>query len=200
MVGRQGELVITKPMPCMPLFFWGDGDGSRMRDAYFNRYPGVWCHGDWVTITVRGTTIVHGRSDATLNRGGVRLGTSEFYSVINEVAGVSDSLVVHLEDSEGGLGQLILFVELRDAVIMDKQMRATICTALKTALSPRHVPDQIHVVPAVPRTSSGKLMEVPVKRILQGTPVDNVASKDSMANPDALVYFEAFFVQSQSQA
>lgn len=192
LVGSQGELVILKPMPCMPLFFWGDADGTRFRDAYFSRYPGVWCHGDWITITERGTTIVHGRSDATLNRGGVRLGTSEFYSVVNEVDGVTDSLVVHLEDASGGMGELILFVKLTEGVSLSEELRSELASALRSALSPRHVPDQIHEVPGIPRTSSGKLLEVPVKRILQGSPAESVASKDSMANPEALAYFERF--------
>jgi acetoacetyl-CoA synthetase len=189
-VGEVGELVITAPMPSMPVGFWGDDDGSRYREAYFDIFPGVWRHGDWITLTDRGSCVITGRSDATLNRGGVRLGTSEFYSVVESLPEVVDSLVVHLEDAEGGAGELLLFVVLADSVTLDDALRGRIATALRTSLSPRHVPDEIYQVRAVPRTLSAKKLEVPVKRILTGTPVEKAAAKGALANPESLTAFE----------
>ncbi|MGH3496112.1 MAG: acetoacetate--CoA ligase [Nocardioidaceae bacterium] len=190
-VDQLGELVITAPMPSMPVAFWGDTDGSRLRAAYFEVFPGVWRHGDWITITDLGTCAITGRSDATLNRGGVRLGTAEFYSVVEAMAQVADSLVVHLEDAEGGAGELLLFVVPAEGVTLDDDLRHAIATALRTNLSPRHVPDQIWAVPALPHTLSGKKLEVPVKRILRGAPVDDAAAKGALANPESLDAFEA---------
>jgi acetoacetyl-CoA synthetase len=189
-VGEVGELVITEPMPSMPVGFWNDPDGTRYREAYFDVYPGVWRHGDWIMISERGTCVISGRSDATLNRGGVRLGTSEFYSVVEALDEVVDSLVVHLEDDEGGPGELLLFVVLADGVHLDDPLRQRIARELRTALSPRHVPDEIHQVRAVPRTLSGKKLEVPVKRILTGTPVESAAARGALANPESLTAFE----------
>jgi acetoacetyl-CoA synthetase len=189
--GTQGELVITAPMPSMPVSFWGDEDGSRLRAAYFERFPGTWRHGDWLTITERGSCVVSGRSDATLNRGGVRLGTAEFYAVVEALPEVADSLVVHLEDGGGGSGELLLFVVPRDGVTVDDAFRARIATALRAELSPRHVPDAVLEVPAIPRTLSGKKLEVPVKRILLGQDPDTAASKDALADPRSLAPFEA---------
>ena len=160
-VGRQGELVITAPMPSMPVGLWGDPDGSRLRAAYFEPWPGVWRHGDWVTITERGSCVITGRSDATLNRGGVRLGTAEFYAVVEAIPGIADSLVVHLEDDGGGAGELLLFVALRENAALDEALRTRIRSALRAELSPRHVPDTIQAVPVIPRTLSGKKVEVP---------------------------------------
>ena len=188
-VGQLGELVITAPMPSMPVGFWGDETGERYREAYFDVYPGVWRHGDWITITDRGTCVITGRSDATLNRGGVRLGTAEFYSVVEGLPEVVDSVVVHLEDSEGGAGELLLFVVLADGVELDDALRQRIARELRTALSPRHVPDEIHQVRAVPRTLSGKKLEVPVKRILTGTPAEQAAAAGALANPESLAEF-----------
>jgi acetoacetyl-CoA synthetase len=190
-VGRQGELVITAPMPSMPVGFWGDTDGSRLRAAYFDTYPGAWRHGDWLTITDRGTCLITGRSDATLNRGGVRLGTAEFYAVVESLPEIADSLVVHLEDAGGGPGELLLFVALQDGARLDDPLRARVAAALRADMSPRHVPDLIHVVPAIPRTLSGKKLEVPVKRILLGMDPDTAASKDALADPGALAPFVA---------
>jgi acetoacetyl-CoA synthetase len=190
-IGRQGELVITEPMPSMPVGFWDDPDGSRYRDAYFDAYPGVWRHGDWITITERGSCMITGRSDSTLNRGGVRLGTADFYSVVEGFAEVADSLVVHLEDPEGGVGELLLFLRLQPGCALDDDLRSRIATELRTTLSPRHVPDEIRVVEAVPRTLSGKKLEIPVKRILTGTPADVAASKGALADPGSLAPFEA---------
>jgi acetoacetyl-CoA synthetase len=188
--GELGELVITAPMPSMPVGFWGDDDGSRYRAAYFEDYPGVWRHGDWVTFTDDGAATITGRSDATLNRGGVRLGTSDFYAVVEALPEVADSLVVHLEDDAGGAGELILFVALAPDVEVDHgDLGRRIATALRSELSPRHVPDRLEVVPAVPRTLSGKKLEVPVKRILTGTPVDTAVARGSLADPSAIEIF-----------
>lgn len=181
-VGELGELVIRSPMPSMPLFFWGDEDGSRLRAAYFDTYPGVWRHGDWVRFSASGSVVVTGRSDATLNRGGVRLGTAEFYAVVEEMPEVVDSLVVHLESTD----ELILFVvPTRGHGIDEARIRAE----LRAALSPRHVPDRIHEITAVPRTRTGKKLEVPAKRILLGADPDRVASRDSLVDPAALEAF-----------
>jgi acetoacetyl-CoA synthetase len=188
-VDQVGELVLTEPLPSMPVGFWGDSDGSRYRAAYFERFPGLWHHGDWITLDADGSCVISGRSDATLNRGGVRLGTSDFYTVVEAFDEVRDSLVVHLEDPEGGSGRLLLFVVLADGAELDDDLRAAIARALRTELSPRHVPDEVHAVPAVPRTLSGKKLEVPVKRILLGQPADVVASKDALADPSALDWY-----------
>jgi acetoacetyl-CoA synthetase len=190
-VGEVGELVVTAPMPSMPVRFWGDEDGSRYREAYFDVFPGVWRHGDWITISDRGSCVITGRSDATLNRGGVRLGTSEFYSVVEGLPEVLDSVVVHLEDPAGGAGDLLLFVVLADGATLDDALRARIARELRTNLSPRHLPDEIYQVAAVPRTLSNKKLEVPVKRILTGTPVDAAAAKGALANPESLAAFES---------
>jgi acetoacetyl-CoA synthetase len=196
--GEEGELVITAPMPSMPVGLWGDADGKRLREAYFSTYEGVWRHGDWLTITERGSCIVTGRSDATLKRGGVRIGTAEFYGVVEGLPEVADSLVVHLEDTDGGPGELLLFVVTREGVALDDELAGRIRQALREDLSPRHVPDRISSVPAIPRTLSGKKLEVPVKRILQGAPPDAAASRDSLADPGALGPFEALARQRRS--
>jgi acetoacetyl-CoA synthetase len=191
-VGELGELVIRQPMPSMPVGFWNDPDGRRYRDAYFDRYPGVWRHGDWILFTERGSCVVTGRSDATLNRGGVRLGTGEFYAVVEDLDEVIDSLVVHLEDPGGGPGELLLFVQLGAGLTLDGALRARIAAALRGALSPRHVPDGIEAVPAIPHTLTGKKLELPVKRILLGAPAEQVASRDALADPGALDAFVAY--------
>ena len=191
--GVTGELVITAPMPSMPVGFWGDDAvGTAMREAYFDVFPGVWRHGDWITFTDDGACTISGRSDATLNRGGVRLGTSDFYSVVESMPGVRDSLVVHLEDPVSdptGMGRLRLFVALDDGVELDNELTAAIRTALRTELSPRHVPDVIDRIPTVPRTLSGKKLEVPVKRILEGLDPQQVVSRDSLVDPTAIDWF-----------
>jgi acetoacetyl-CoA synthetase len=189
LVGALGELVITQPMPSMPTELWGDADGSLYRSSYFDMFPGIWRQGDWIQFSERGSCMVTGRSDATLNRGGVRLGTSEFYSVVEELPEIHDSLVVHLEDDEGGAGELLLFVVLADAVALDDELRRRIGLALRSELSPRHVPDTIRAVPAIPRTLTGKKLETPVKRILLGIAVEAVASRDALLDPTALDAF-----------
>ena len=189
--GELGELVITEPMPSMPVGFWGDDDGSRYRAAYFDTYPGIWRHGDWIRFSATGSCVIAGRSDATLNRGGVRLGTAEFYQVVEELPDVVDSLVVHLEDPAGGNGELLLYVQLRDGVELDDALRAAIVTALRTSLSPRHIPDTITAVPAIPRNRTGKKLELPVKKILLGAQPDDVASRDVLADPTSLDHYVA---------
>jgi acetoacetyl-CoA synthetase len=175
----------------MPVGFWGDADGARYRAAYFEHFPGVWRHGDWIVFHENGSCRVAGRSDATLNRGGVRLGTAEFYGVAEEVEGVADSLVVHLEDAEGGNGTLLLFVVPEPGVEVDDSLRGRLVAALRSALSPRHVPDHVIGVPAVPRNLTGKKLELPVKRILQGADPERVASRDSLADGTSLDPFVA---------
>ncbi len=186
--GEQGELVLSAPMPSMPVGFWGD-DGSRYRAAYFDSYPGVWRHGDWITVTDRGTCIISGRSDATLNRGGVRIGTAELYEVVESLPEIADSLVVHLEDSGGGPGDLILFVQLAPGARLDGELRARLAAHLRADLSPRHVPDEVIEVETVPRTLTGKRLEIPVKRILRGAKPDDVASRDALTDPTSLDVF-----------
>ncbi|HEX2222199.1 MAG TPA: acetoacetate--CoA ligase [Candidatus Limnocylindria bacterium] len=186
-IDEQGELVLTAPMPSMPVAFWNDPGGERYREAYFRDYPGVWRHGDWITITDRGSCVISGRSDATLNRGGVRIGTAEFYAVVEGLPEVADALVVHLEEGD----RLLLFVALRDGGVLDRPLRERIRGELRAQLSPRHVPDRISAVAAVPRTLSGKKLEVPVKRILLGADPDTVASRGSLANPESLDAFVA---------
>ena len=197
-VGELGELVIRSPMPSMPVGFWNDPDGSRYRDAYFDYFPGIWRHGDWIVFTERGSCVITGRSDATLNRGGVRLGSGELYAVVEELPEVSDSLVVHLEDDAGGPGELILFVVPAAGRELDDALRKRIADALRQALSPRHVPDSIEAVPAIPRTLTAKKLELPVKRILLGTRPDQVASRDALVDPGALDAFVEFAAGRQS--
>ena len=187
-LGELGELVICRPMPSMPVGLWNDPDGSRYRAAYFDEFPGVWRHGDWIAFTERGSSVITGRSDATLNRGGVRLGTSEFYSVVEEIDEVTDSLVVHLEEDD----QLLLFVVLRPGTRLDPGLSGLIASSLRNGLSPRHAPDAVVEVPAIPRTLTGKKLELPVKRILTGTPVEDVASADALVDPDAIEPFVAY--------
>jgi acetoacetyl-CoA synthetase len=184
-VGEVGELVITEPLPSMPLCFWNDPDGERYRDSYFSTWPGVWRHGDWVEITPRGGCIISGRSDSTLNRGGVRMGTAELYRVVEGLDEVVDSLVVDTS-GPGGEGRLLLFVVPRPGVELDDQLRRRIAAALRSELSPRHVPDEVHAIAEVPRTLSGKKLEVPVKRMLTGTPLDQAVSEGALANPKAI--------------
>jgi acetoacetyl-CoA synthetase len=186
LVGEQGELVITAPMPSMPVSFWNDPSGERYRAAYFDDFPGVWRHGDWVTFTERGSCVISGRSDATLNRGGVRIGTAEFYAVVESIPEIVDSLVVHLDDAED---RLLLFVALAAGSRLDDELRIRILGDLRTALSPRHVPDEVVAVPSIPRTLSGKKLEVPVKRILNGIAPEVAASRESLADPSALDAF-----------
>jgi acetoacetyl-CoA synthetase len=188
LVDEVGELVITEPMPSMPIYFWGDPDGERYREAYFDMFPGVWRHGDWIEITSRGTAIIYGRSDSTINRGGVRMGTSEIYRAVLALGDVVDALAVDLP-KPGTDGYLSLFVVLRDGVSLSDDVVAEIKRRIREDCSPRHVPDEVRQIAEVPRTLSGKVLEVPVKRILTGTAPERAASRESLANPAALDYF-----------
>lgn len=186
-IGREGELVIASPMPSMPVGLWGDPLKHRYRDTYLTDFPGIWRHGDWITITERGSSVISGRSDATLNRGGVRMGTAEFYAVVEAIEGVADSLVVHLDDP--GQDRLLLYVSCSEGVELDDDLRRRISAALREQLSPRHIPDEVRQVPSIPRTLSGKKVEVPVKKILKGVPPEEAIARDALANPDALKAF-----------
>ena len=185
-----GELVLTEPMPSMPVFFWNDPDGSRLREAYFETYPGRWRHGDWIRITTRGSCVIYGRSDSTLNRGGVRMGTSEFYAVVEGFDEVLDSLVIDTSDVRVGEGKLLCFLVLADGATL-ADLEPALRSALRRELSPRHVPDRFVVVADVPRTLNGKKCEVPVKRILAGVDPDRAVSTGALRNPDSLGPFLA---------
>ncbi len=186
---QMGELVLTAPFPSMPVFFWNDPDGSRLRAGYFEKFPGTWCHGDWIEISAQdGHCVIHGRSDSTLNRGGVRMGSAEFYSVVEDLPGIAEALVIDLS----GLNRpdrLVLFVALRAGFALDDDLRGRINARLKSQLSPRHVPDAIYAVPEIPHTLNGKKLEVPIKRILLGAPPEQVIHREAMSNPESLAYF-----------
>jgi acetoacetyl-CoA synthetase len=196
-----GELVLTAPLPSMPLFLWGDCDGERMRESYFDMYPGIWRHGDWIRITPRGGAVIYGRSDSTINRQGVRMGTSEIYRATSAIEEVVDALVVDIPraggpDSgpvDGGVGTeelwMILFVVLRDGLLLEPELEVRIKQRIREDCSPRHVPNQVLQIDEVPRTLSGKVLEVPVKRILMGAVPSEAASVESLANPHSLDYF-----------
>ena len=187
-IDEVGELVVTEPMPSMPVRFWGDPDGSRYRASYFEHYPGVWRHGDWIEITSRGTAVIYGRSDSTINRSGIRMGTSEIYRAVLGIDAIVDAIVVDIP-RPGTEGWMPLFVVLREGAALDDELRREIARRVRETCSPRHVPDEVFAIAEVPRTLSGKVLEVPVKRILMGTPPEKAASRDSLANPAALDYF-----------
>ena len=175
-------------MPSMPVAFWNDPDGTRLRETYFGAYPGVWRHGDWVRVTPRGSYVIYGRSDSTLNRGGVRMGTADFYAVVEGFDQVADSLVIDTTELGADQGQLLCFLVLAPGITLtdiEPQLRRT----LRSELSPRHVPDRFIVIDEVPRTLSGKKLEVPVKKILAGVPADQAVSKGALQNPEALTPF-----------
>jgi acetoacetyl-CoA synthetase len=187
-VEEVGELVVTEPMPSMPLYLWGDEDGSRYRESYFEMFPGVWRHGDWLELTRRVTAVIYGRSDSTINRGGIRMGTSEIYRAVLGIDEIVDALVVDVP-RPGTDGWMPLFVVLREGAELDEELPREIARRVRERCSPRHVPDEVFRIDEVPRTLSGKVLEVPVKRILMGTPVEKAASRDSLANPRSLDYF-----------
>jgi acetoacetyl-CoA synthetase len=196
-IDEVGELVLTQPMPSMPLRFWDDEDGERLREAYFDHYPGVWRHGDWIRITERGTAVIYGRSDSTINRGGVRMGTSEIYSAVLAVPEVADALVVDVPRS-GEENWMPLFVVLADGAELDDALIEEIRRRVREDCSPRHVPSEVRAIAEVPRTLSGKVLEVPVKRILMGEAPERAVSRDSLANPEALDHFVALAAESKS--
>jgi len=185
-VGQVGELVVRAPMPSMPVAFWNDTGMERYLAAYFDVYPGMWRHGDWVTVSARQSVVIQGRSDATLNRGGVRIGTAEFYNLVEGLPEVQDSLVVHLEDTAGGPGELMLFVQLAEGNDLDADTAKALKGIIRKELSPRHVPDLVAAVPAVPRTLTGKKLETPIKKILAGTPPEQVVSPGSVTHYEAI--------------
>ncbi|MCC7504492.1 MAG: acetoacetate--CoA ligase [Saprospiraceae bacterium] len=189
-VGEVGEMVVTKAMPSMPVYFWNDPDGVKYRSSYFEQWPGVWRHGDWIRLTERGTVLILGRSDATLNRQGVRIGTAEIYRALDQLPELRDSLIVNLERSDG-TDWMPLFVLLAPDVTLDDSLKNKIRSTLRTAYSPRHVPDDIISAPDIPYTISGKKMEMPVKKILLRKPLDKAYNRDSMRNPEAMLYFIA---------
>ena len=185
-----GEMVVTQPMPSMPVYFWGDTDGSKYQASYFEHYPGVWRHGDWIQITERGSIVILGRSDATLNRQGVRIGTAEIYRALDQISELRDTLIINLERPDGS-DWMPLFVVLNAGFSLTDELKTRIKTALRTAYSPRHVPDEIVEIPDVPYTISGKKMETPVKKVLQRKPLDKAFNRDSMRNPEAMEWFVA---------
>jgi acetoacetyl-CoA synthetase len=193
-VDQVGELVVTEPMPSMPLYFWNDPDGERYRASYFDMYPGVWRHGDWIKLNSRGGAIIYGRSDSTINRRGVRMGSSEIYRVVEALPQVRDSLVVGVELADGAGYYMPLFVVLSDGAVLDEELKATINQRLRASVSPNHVPDEIIAVSYIPYTLTGKKLEVPVKKLLMGLPVEKVISRDAMQNPEALQFYLDFAV------
>jgi len=184
-IEELGELVITEPMPSMPLYFWNDPDGERYRESYFSVYPGIWRHGDWLELFADGAAVLHGRSDATINRGGIRMGSSEIYRSVLALPQIEDALVVDVD------GWMPLFVKMRDGASLDDQLQSEIKRRIREECSPRHVPNEIFAVPVIPRTRTGKVLEVPVKRILLGADPERAASRESLADPDALTPFIA---------
>ena len=187
LLDEVGELVITEPMPSMPLYLWSDPEGERYRESYFDKYPGVWKHGDWIKIKPNGGAVIYGRSDAVINRGGVRMGTSELYRAVDKVEEVQDSLAVDVQ--KDGDEHISLFVVLKEGAELDEDLKDRIKKSIGDTTSPRHVPDEVLSVPDVPYTLNGKKLEVPVKKILSGTPPEEAASKDSLRNPDSLDTF-----------
>jgi acetoacetyl-CoA synthetase len=196
-----GELVVTVPMPSMPLGLWNDPDGSRFREAYFDHFAGVWRHGDWVTHTSAGAFIVHGRSDSTLNRNGVRIGSADLYSIVESVEGVAEALVLGVERPDGSY-RMPLFIVAQEGHEVDSGLIAHITERLRTECSPRHVPDEFHVVEALPHTKTGKKLEVPLKRILQGADPADVLSAGAVDRPDlvnAYVELERAWTEAQAR-
>ncbi|MFI1176682.1 acetoacetate--CoA ligase [Streptomyces melanogenes] len=187
-VDQVGELVVTRPMPSMPLHFWNDPDGTRYHDAYFSAYPGVWRHGDWITVTGHGSVIVHGRSDSTLNRNGVRLGSADIHDVVERLPEIAEALVIGVEEPDGGYW-MPLFVVPATGVSLDDALREKIRDAVRRGASPRHVPDEVLEVPGIPHTRTGKKLEVPVKRLLQGAPVEQVVNPAAVDNSDLIAYY-----------
>src|SRR5690625_762751 len=190
-INEVGELVLTEPLPSMPIYFWNDTDGSRLHESYFDMFPGIWRHGDYLKITDRGTCVIYGRSDATINRGGIRIGTSEIYRAVDQISDIADSLIVDIPVKDGG-SIVPLFVVMAEGKELTEEITAEIKDKIRTTCSPRHVPTYIFQVEDLPRTFNGKKLEIPIKRILMGEETDKVANVDSLANPEALQYFEQF--------
>ncbi|MGW5863551.1 acetoacetate--CoA ligase [Streptomyces sp. NPDC055239] len=189
LIDEVGELVVTNPMPSMPIHFWNDPDGSRYHDSYFDTYPGVWRHGDWITVTPHGSVVIHGRSDSTLNRQGVRMGSADIYEAVERLPEIRESLVIGVEQPDGGYW-MPLFIHLAPGATLDDGLRDRIKQTIRAQLSPRHVPDEVIEVPAIPHTLTGKRIEVPVKRLLQGTALDKAVNPGSVDNIDLLRFYE----------
>jgi acetoacetyl-CoA synthetase len=187
-LNEVGEMVITKPMPSMPIYFWGDKNFAKYSESYFEMYPGIWRHGDWTMITERNGIIIYGRSDSTLNRGGVRIGTSEIYRAVDKVEEVSDSLIICIENDTGDF-YMPLFVAVKPGVKLDEKLKTKIKSTIRSEYTPRHVPDEIVEIAEIPYTISGKKVETPVKKILQGKPFTKILNKDALRNPTALEFF-----------
>jgi acetoacetyl-CoA synthetase len=188
LVGEVGELVCTRPFPSMPLYFWGDEDGSQYRSSYFGVWPGVWRHGDWLRVENDGGCSINGRSDATINRHGLRMGTAELYAAVERLPDVADTLAVDIEDGQGG-SRLLMFVTPVDGHRLDEDMKARLGEAIRTSLSPRFIPDQFIEAPGILRTLSGKKLELPVKRLFQGWPIAKVINLDTITNPDLVPWY-----------
>jgi acetoacetyl-CoA synthetase len=188
LIDEVGELVITEPLPSMPLFFWNDPDYRRYSESYFSTYPGIWRHGDWIKITPTGSAVIYGRSDSTINRQGIRMGSSEIYRVVESIPEVLDSLIVGVELPHGKY-YMPLFVVLREGVELNEDLKRRIKDSLRSSISPHHVPDEILAIPDVPCTLSGKKLEVPIKKLLMGIPTEKAVSTDAMSNPHAIGYF-----------
>lgn len=191
LIDEVGELVLTEPLPSMPIYFWNDKDGKRLHESYFDVFPGIWCHGDYLKVTQRGTCIIYGRSDATINRGGIRIGTSEIYRVIDQVDEVNDSLIVDIPINKSE-SIVPLFIKMKEQVRLTESVKKEIIKKIREQCSPRHAPTELYEVNDLPKTLNGKKLEIPVKRILMGHPVDQVVNKDSLANPESLEYFVQF--------
>ncbi|RKN56750.1 acetoacetate--CoA ligase, partial [Streptomyces klenkii] len=189
LTGEVGELVVTEPMPSMPTGFWNDPGGERYRESYFATFPGVWRHGDWITVTAHGGVVVHGRSDSTLNRQGVRMGSADIYEAVERLPEIAESLVIGAERPDGGYW-MPLFVRLAPGAVLDDALRERVRRTIRAELSPRHLPDEIIEVPGVPHTLTGKRLEVPVKRLLQGVPLERAVNPGSVDDPGLLAFFE----------
>jgi len=195
-IGEVGELVVTQPMPSMPIYFWNDPDGARYRESYFDMFPGVWRHGDWILLTPEGGATVYGRSDATINRGGIRMGTAEIYSAVLRADEIVDALVVDVPDPAGtGSSWMPLFIVLQEGSTLDDELRSKLARLVRTDASPRHVPDEVIAVDEIPRTRTGKLLEVPIKKVLMGRDPSRAASRDALQNPDAFDWFVSYAQQ-----
>jgi acetoacetyl-CoA synthetase len=190
-VDEIGELVVTTPFPSAPLFFWNDEGDIRYRDSYYSTFPGIWRHGDLTKINMRGGIYIYGRSDSTLNRFGVRIGTAEIYRILEQIPGVADSLVICCETPNGGF-YMPLFVTLKEGSASTDEVKQAVIAALRREASPRHIPDEIHMAPAIPYTLTGKKMEVPIRKLVMGFPPEKAASRDAMANPALLDWYVAF--------
>ncbi len=198
-IDEVGELVCTKPMPSMPLYFWGDEDDIRYKESYFDTWPGTWRDGDWIKITPEGGAIIYGRSDATINRHGIRMGTAELYAAVEALPEIVDSLVVDLEFL-GRESYMPLFVVLKDGAELSDELVARIRQAIREDLSPRHVPDEVFTIDDVPRTFSGKKLEIPIRKLLLGQPTEKVINPDTMANPESIAWFVSFAARLKSRA